>query len=298
VELTGPDVVSPAALGWARAAKHALAARSGDKLRPVVSAASLLGFLGPNPTPDQVSAALRLLPPYLSSSVIRPDHQVAVLVYGVRLQDLGAQQRMLTDVRAALPPPPTGYRTEVVGLPVAAARGYQLLLDDRYAANLAGIAVAGLVLALGLRRRWDAARSLTAALLATGWGLAVLWALGMTLSPLTVALGSLVSVTGCEFVVLLTEAVRRDLSWLRRGVGYACLTSVFGYVVLGFSRLSLVREFGLVLGAAVVLSYLAARLVIWLRPPVFSASHPFRVDRADGAASDGDRRSVALEAKA
>jgi hypothetical protein len=42
---------------------------------------------------------------------------------------------------------------------------------------------------------------------------------------------------------------------------------VVGYLVLTASRLWMVREFGLVLGAAVMLSYLAARLVLWLRPP-------------------------------
>jgi predicted RND superfamily exporter protein len=267
IELAGPDVVSPAALAWARTAQAALAKRYADQLRPVVSAPGLLGFLGPAPTPEQVSAALELLPPYLSSSVLRPDHRVAVLVYGVRLQDLGAQRQMLADLRADLPPPPPGYHTDVVGLPVAAARGYELLLDDRYPANLAGIVAAGLVLALGLRRRGDAVRAVLAAAAATGWGLAALWLLGVPLSPLTLALGSLVTVTGCEFVVLLTEARRRAHGWLYRGVAYACVTSVLGYLVLVASKLWLVREFGLVLAGAVLLSYLAARLVGWLAPP-------------------------------
>jgi predicted RND superfamily exporter protein len=126
---------------------------------------------------------------------------------------------------------------------------------------------AGLVLVLGLRRRGDATRAVVAAALATGWGLAALWLLEVELSPLTVALGSLVTVTGCEFMVLLSEADRGAHRWLHRSVGYACLTSVLGYLVLAASRLWLVREFGLVLSAAVVLSYLAARLVLWLHPP-------------------------------
>ncbi|HEV7787864.1 MAG TPA: RND transporter [Pseudonocardia sp.] len=294
VELTGPDVVSPTALAWAHGARGALAARHGDQLRPVVSAASLLSFLGPAPTPAQVSSALRLLPPYLSSAVIRPDHRVAVLVYGLRLQDMSAQQRLLADVRATLPPPPAGYRVDVVGLPVAAARGYQLLLDDRYPANLAGIAVAGLVLLLGLRRRTDAGRAVAAAALATGWGLAALWALGMQLSPLTLALGSLVTVTGCEFVVLLTEAERHAHRWLRRSVGYACVTSVLGYLVLVTSKLWLVREFGVVLAVAVVLSYLAARLVVWLSPPTALLEG----DRGGGADGTLDRRPAAVEVNA
>lgn len=289
VQLTGPDVLSPAALAWGRAARDELVTRLGDQLRPVVSAPSLLGFLGPSPTAEQVKAAIELLPPYLSSSVVRPDRAVSLLLFGVGLRDLGAQQRMLAELRAALPAPPEGYQVDVVGLPVAAVRGYQLLLDDRYLANLAGIAVAGLVLAIGLRRRRDALRAVLASALATGWGLAALWALGVSLSPLTVALGSLVGVTGCEFVVLLAAARDRGDRWLRLGVGYACLTSVLGYLVLAASRLWLVREFGLVLGAAVLLSYVAAWLVIWLGAPLCLAGR--------GAAAPASR-AVGVEVNA
>lgn len=267
VRLSGPDTLSADALRWASATQDVLATRFAEQLRPVVGVPNLFGFLGADPTPGQVDSAVALIPPYLSSSIVKPDRSAALLMYGVRLQDLGAQQRMLRDVTAALPPPPLGFKAEVVGLPVAAARGYQLLLDDRYLANLAGIVIAGLVLALGLRRRWDAARAVAAALLATGWGLGVIWALGLALSPLTIGLGSLVSVTGCEFVALLTEARRTARRWLWRSVGIACATSVLGYLALVPSRLWVVREFGLVLGAAVVLSYLAAKLVVWLVPP-------------------------------
>jgi len=99
-----------------------------------------------------------------------------VLVYGVRLQDLGASCAC-GDVRADLPPPPPGYRTDVVGLPVAAASGYQLLLDDRYPANWpASCGRAG----AGARLR----RGVTRCVRAGGRGghrvgLAALWLLGV-----------------------------------------------------------------------------------------------------------------------
>ncbi|WP_028925895.1 hypothetical protein [Pseudonocardia acaciae] len=266
VQLTGKDTLSPEALAWSRAAHEELTRRYADRLRPVVGVTSLFGFLGEHPTPHQIDAAMNLMPPYLSSSIVHPDRHAALLVYGVKLQDLGEQRRMLADARAALPPPPPGYAVDIVGLPVAAVRGYELLLGERYLSNLAGIAAAALVLAFGLGRA-DAARAAGAALLATGWGLAAIWVFGMSLSPLTVGLGSLVSVTGCEFAVLLGWAHRRGRPWLRRSVGYACLTSVLGYLALVGSRLELVREFGLVLGVAVVLSYLAAKLVVRLGPP-------------------------------
>jgi hypothetical protein len=274
VRLSGPDALSLAALRWADTAQQVLAERFGGQLRPVVGVPTVFGFLGPDATAEQINAAAELMPSYLRSAIVRPDRQVSLLVYGVKLQDLGAQQRMLEQMREALPSPPPGFRVDTVGLPVAAARGYQLMLADRYLANLAGIAVAGLLLALGLRRRWDAARAVGAALLATGWGLGAIWALGMALSPLTLGLGCLVNVTGCEFVVLLTEARRRAQAWLWRSVGLACLTSMLGYLALASSRLVLVREFGLVLGVVVVLSYLAAELVTWLVPPRTTTAAP------------------------
>ena len=100
-----------------------------------------------------------------------------------------------------------------------------------FSANLAGIVAAGLVLAVFLRRRWDAGRAVLAALLATGWGLGAVWILDLRLTPLTIGLGSLVGVTGCEFVVLLTrtdlegahrvaEAIRAGIEGVGRRLGY------------------------------------------------------------------------------
>jgi hypothetical protein len=67
--------------------------------------------------------------------------------------------------------------------------------------------------------------------------------------------------------VLLAEARRSGERWLRRSVAVACLTSMIGYAALAASKLWLLREFGLVLVGAVVLSYLAALTVTWLFPP-------------------------------
>lgn len=267
IVLRGPDVLTPAALAWAHSAQQAVVAGFGDQLRPVLGAPDLFSFLGPNPAPSQVDAALKLVPPYLSSSVVRPDRQAGVEVFGLRLQDIGTQTALLDRVGRALPPPPAGYTASLVGLPVAAGDAYRALLDDRYLVNLAGIALAGIALAVGLRRRSDAMRAVLAAAVATGWGFALLWSLGLELSPLTIGLGALVAVTGCEFVVLLVHAREQRLAWLRRSVGFACLTSAAGYLALGVSSLELVREFGIVLGASVVLSYGAARLVVWCAPP-------------------------------
>lgn len=264
VVLRGPDVTSPEALDWMRRAQQSIVAEHGDAMRPVISPPTLLNFLGREPTDDQVQAGLRMLPSYLTGSVIRGDKAVALLSFGVRMDDLGALGKLRDEVNASLPPPPPGFRAEPAGLPMVAVRGNELVSDTRVAGNVLGIVAAGAVLALGLRRREDALRAMASAAIATGAGLLCLWLLGIPLSAITVALGSLSAAVGCEFTVLLCEAHRRGRPDLRRSVVLATVTSATGYAVLAISQLAAIREFGLLLAGSVLLAYLSARCVAWL----------------------------------
>lgn len=266
IVLRGADVQSPAALDWLVRAQDVTVARHGDQLRPILTAPDLLGFLGDKPTREQIAAGVRLLPPYLSSAVLTPDGGKAVLIFGLKLQDLGRQSDLLEDVQSALPPPPPGTTVGLVGLPVAAGHTYEEVSDDRLLGNLAGIVAAGLVLLIGLRNRWHAGSAVLAAALATGWTFAGLWLLNQSLNPLTIALGSLATVTACEFTVLLAEARRLRMPALGKVVVWACATSVVGYLALVPSRIGLLREFGVTLAVTMLLSYLAALAVVRLCP--------------------------------
>jgi hypothetical protein len=267
VLMHGADLRSPEALDWMRRAEDDIVLKHGSQLRPIVSLPDLLRFLGPSPTPQQLDSALGLLPHYLIAAVLSDDGKQAVISLGLSLQDLGEQRTLLADMRASLPPPPAGVTVEVVGLPVAASRGFDLVSQGRYLTNLAGIAVAGLVLLLGLRRPVVAARAVLAAVLATGWGLAGAWLLHVSLSPLSVALGSLTTATACEFTVLLGYATATGVRRLRRTVAVAAGAASLGYLALVVSRLSVIRDFGLLLAATVGLSLLAAHLVVRVLPP-------------------------------
>ncbi|AXB46194.1 RND transporter [Prauserella sp. PE36] len=264
VVLRGPDVLAPQAVSWSHSAQSMIVERHGDQLRPVISPATLLPFLGSSPSAAQIEAATRLLPPYLTGSVFRDDRRAAVLSFGVRMDDLDQLRTLRDDVARNLPPPPTGYRVELTGLPMAAVRGHELVSSDRVITNVAGILAAGGVLLIGLRRRSDAARAVAAATLATGVGLAALWVARVPLTPITAALGSLTAAVGCEFTVLLAEAVRRGNAALRTSVLLATATSAVGYAVLAVSQLEAVREFGLLLAASVLLALGAAACVVWL----------------------------------
>ncbi|GAA5150010.1 hypothetical protein GCM10023321_14780 [Pseudonocardia eucalypti] len=284
LRISGPDVLSPTVLDWSRQAQNALLGAAAGALRPVLTPPDLLRFLGSDATQGQIDSAVQLLPSYLTEAIVRPDRTQALMIFGAELGDLDQLRGLLDRALAALPPAPAGVHTEFVGLPVVAVHGSQLLADDRYLTSLLGVLAASAVLAAGLRRRGDAARALVAALLSTGWGLALLTALGIAVNPLTAALGSLATVTATEFAVLFAAAHRDSRPDLRRAVLTAGLVAAAGYLSLTVSQLRLLTEFGLLLATVVALSYLAARLTLWVAPVAYEAPAPPSVPEHPGGA--------------
>jgi predicted RND superfamily exporter protein len=266
IELRGKDVLTPEAFAWTRQAEDVLVRNYGDQLRPVITTADLTQFLGTSPTKDEITSAMNLMPSYLTSAVMLPNGSAALMIFGVKLQDLEQQRVLLDHVRAALPPAPKGTDTQLVGLPVVGVRGLDLVSESKVLVNVVGIVAAILVLLIALRRRADAARAGLTVLLATGWVLGLVWVSTGALNPLTVAIGSLTTATGCEFAVMLAGAVRAGKPMLRT-VGTAALAGAAGYLALAFSGLAVLRTFGILLSAGVVLSFLAASAVVWLFPP-------------------------------
>ena len=259
VILSGEEVLTPEAVAWGQAAEEAIITRHGDQMRRIITLPDLLSFLGDEPTAAQVESGFALIPPYVTRAVVDGERSSYLMTYGVTLADLDSQQELFDDVRADLPPPPDGFSVGVVGLPVAAAGAFDRVSEERYLANGAAIIAAGLVLLVGLRARRDAGWAVLAAVAATGGVVGLMVALGVPLSPLSVAVGSLTTVTATEFYVLL-EGHRS-----RRVVAWACATSAAGYLVLAASSLVLLREFGLVMAVSVALSYVSARVLRWVR---------------------------------
>ena len=262
ISLSGPNVLSVPAYRWMLAAQNGAISTYGGQLHPVVSPPTLLNFLGADPTATQIAAGDRFVPAYLMGAAVLPDHTRAVLSFGVNLTHLTEVQHLISGLRASLPPPPQGFQVQVAGLPVVAARGVSLVSHERLVANVLGIAAATAVLSLMLKRRSDALRACAAATIATGLGLFLLWLCDVGLSPMTIALGALTAAVACEFTVMLAEARRRGQASLRASVLLALATSVVGYLSLTASRLTEIREFGLLLAAAVLLAFLSALTVV------------------------------------
>jgi predicted RND superfamily exporter protein len=283
VRVRAKDVVSPEMLDWFRAAEEAVVAPFGDRLRPVVSPLRLLSWLGPDATPDQIDAALRILPRYLVGAAVRSDRQEAVASYGLPLGDLDAQSELLDRIRVALPPPPAGAEVTLTGLPVVASRGYDLLSDGRVVGSLAGPLAAGLVLLALVPRRRHALLATAAALLAVGWGALALRLSGVDLTPLTVGLGSLTAAVGCEFTLFTLERRAAGVGSAFRGAVTAAATAAAGFAALGVSRLDVLAGFGLVLAGSVLLALLAAALLA--RPAVAVSAAPASSSEPERAAT-------------
>jgi predicted RND superfamily exporter protein len=174
----------------------------------------------------------------------------------------------------------------VTGLPAVAGRSYQLLSGNRLLPNLGGLVAFGLVLLLLLRRPRTAALAVLAAALAAGWGVCLLPVTGTPLTPLTVSLGSLTSAVGGEFAVMAL-ARRQAGAAPFSAVTVAAGTSIIGFAALGLSRLAVLRQFGLVLAASVLLALLAARAVV-----AITAAPPRPAGTRAGPA--GSRREPAM----
>lgn len=249
------DVTDPAVLAWSQQAQRRIVTDLGDRVHPVLSLADLLRFLGAEPTGAQVDAAIAVVPRYLSSAVLRTDRAEGLVVLAVEFDDVAGLGELLAGIDEAVGEPPDGVEVDTVGLPVSAVRGLDLVGEGRLWINLAGIALAGVALLVGLRSWRDALRAVVTVLVATGWVALLASATTGSLNPLTVALGSLVTATGCEFSVLLRRG--SDV----RAVATAALAGTTGYLVLALSELAVLRDLGLLLAGGVVCSFVAALVV-------------------------------------
>jgi predicted RND superfamily exporter protein len=263
VTVEGDAVMDPESLAWMQDVRREVAARHGDELKPVLSPPALLGFLGEEPTDDQLAAAMRLLPRYLVASVVSPSGDMAVMSYGVRLDDIGELQRLRADLDSLVTGAPEGLDVRLGGLPVVAVSAYEALEERRFVTAALGVFAAGLVLLVLLPRREVAVLAVLSAAITSGLVLLGMWAGGLGLTPITAAVGSLAAAVACELTVVLAHAVRVGDRRIVRAVGLAAAASATGYGVLALSDLALIRGFGLVLAVTVLLALAASRLVVW-----------------------------------
>ncbi|HXE45098.1 MAG TPA: MMPL family transporter [Conexibacter sp.] len=223
-----------------------------------------------------IDTLLAAVPPYFSQGVLTPSRDAATLAFGIRLMDLGKQQRVIDAMRAELHPPP-GVTARLAGLPVLAAQANAQLASPsrRLLTLLAGLGAVAAVLLAVFRRAERALVPLVPIALATGWSALVLFATRVPLNPMSATLGALVIAISTEFAVLLSERFRQEreahvlqdaLARAYRSTGRAVLasgvTAIAGFGVLAVSDFRMLRDFGIVTVVDLTVSLLGVLVVL------------------------------------
>jgi hydrophobe/amphiphile efflux-3 (HAE3) family protein len=292
VTVNGTNVASPSTVGWMIRYENQLLQHYGyleekgcaySTLCPALSLPDLFstGAQAANQTPQltqvQINSLLAAVPPYFSQAVITQDHRHATLAFGIRLMPLARQERVIQYMQSHLNSP-AGVHASLTGLPVLAAQANDALSSSsrRLLTLLAGLIAVGLVLTLVFRDARRAVVPMVPIALATGWSALILFLIGIPLNPMSATLGTLVIAISTEFSVLLAERFRQEreaghdlsaaLGRTYRSTGTAViasgLTAIFGFGVLVFSNITMLRDFGFVTLVDLTVSLAGVLLVL------------------------------------
>lgn len=312
------DVTSPEAIAWMSDFKqrvlsdHGFGGPSpsclapGTELCPGPALADLFDLgSGRPPDADRIMAVLKAVPPYFSQAILSraESGDVANVSFLIPVMPLDRQQELIDEIRAEIDPP-AGISAEIVGLPVLTADANSELSGSRYWLTIVGLFAVGLVLLAVYRSVPRALVPLLPIALATGWSALVLEAIGIPLNPMSATLGALVIAVATEFSVILSaryyeereagltvgEALRS--TYARTGVAVLAsgVTSIAGFGVLAFSRIAMLRDFGLV--TIVDLSVSLAGVMLVLPATLVWAESGFEPFPAISRAVRGSRRRV------
>lgn len=273
VLVTG-DVTTPTAIAWMSRFKQRVLAEHGfgpatpgclaesAELCPGPALSDLFDLSSARPLDRQrIDAVLAAVPPYFSQAILSRSESgdVAAMSFLIPVMALDEQERLVAQIRSELDPP-DGIEAQVVGLPVLTADASAELSGSRYWLALAGLLAVGLTLLVVYRSPARALVPLLPIALATGWSSLVLEAIDIPLNPMSATLGALVIAIATEFSVILAaryheerghgrsvgEALRATYARTGAAVLASGVTSIAGFGVLAFSRITMLRDFGVV----------------------------------------------------
>ncbi len=273
VIVRGDDVTSPAALNWMSDFKQRVLSEhgfsgefpdcraEGTEICPGPALSDLLPS-DTKLTRSRINSVLKIVPPYFLQAILsRPkgSEQVANISFLIPVMPLDDQKALIDEIRGDINPP-AGLSAEVVGLPVLAADANSELSGSRYWLTLVSLLAVALVLLAVYRSPRRAFVPLIPIGLATGWSALVLALLGIPLNPMSATLGVLVIAVATEFSVILSarfseereagrslgEALRNTYERTGTAVLASGVTSIAGFGVLIASRITMLRDFGLV----------------------------------------------------
>ena len=230
------------------------------------------------PTGDVVKAAWDVAPAGIQSSTASPDGDAFNLVYLTKPTSLEQRAEVVKDIRANAVAPP-GTNLTPSGLAVVGVGLLENLEANLIQLTWVAVGLVFLFLLIRLRSLTRSLLSMVPVLVASGIATIAIWALGISLSPMTAIGGPLVVATCTEFTSLILlryiEERRRglepraaiDVTAARTGRAFivSAMTAVAGVAVISFSSLPLLRNFGIFMALKITIALLAALVVL---PPL------------------------------
>jgi len=249
------------------------------------------------PTGAEVAAAYAVEPPDLKQSTVNSGGHAFNLIFRVSPISLEQLKGVVNDVRATTAAP-AGVSATPSGLAVVGVGLLNNIESNRVALTYYALAAVFVFLALCYLNVVRALLSIVPVLIAVGLAALISWAIHVDLSPLTVVSGPLVIALCTEFTTLIVmryleerrrghgpeEAMEMSASRTGRAFVVSAAAAVIGILVLAFSSMPLLRDFGLVVALNVAVALLSALIV--LPPLLVAADHRGWVHRRGEPAPD------------
>ncbi len=237
--------------------------------------AAMLPPANPNCIPTAAQINLRLAPSSLEQRAVLVESLADDLQQRIDTLDIPATSILLEQ----LPPDQAPVRAVPAGLATVGIGLLDNLSANRAALTYLALSLAGLWLVLRTRSLGRAVLALVPVFLAIGISSLAVWALDITLSPLTTVSGPLVVASVAEFSVLImgrhieerqdglgpVDAIHMAARRTGRAFFTSALTIIGGFAVLILSSLPLLRDFGIIVTLNVTVALLSALV---LMPPM------------------------------
>jgi hydrophobe/amphiphile efflux-3 (HAE3) family protein len=283
----------------------------------VTTVSLLIAVPGATPLPPlgvDLLAAYDVAPEPVQRLLVADDGNAANVLFQVAPSSLEDRAVVVDELEAAIADPGDGAKVPdnasatPAGLAIVGVGLLENLTANRALLTITALAVVALWLVLRFGNLPRALLAMVPIAFAVGFSSIVVWALGITLSPMTTVGGPLVIATCGEFAVLILDRYleeRRDNGYdpqtatdvasVRTGRAFtaSALTTVGGFGVLMFAPLPLLKDFGAVVTLNVAIALLSALVVL---PPLLRAADARALVHAEGAVPVLGRRPATVVA--
>ncbi len=277
------DVTSTEVVAWIDAyARRQMATHPDELVRPDSLATFVSSVTGAAPTGEDVTALLSVAPVDIVTSFVSPDRTETNLIFPIAPLSLEEREQLRDEMVADLDPP-AGVTATPSGLVVIGIELVNALKANRQILTLTALGLVAVWLLVAYRRVTLVLLPLVPVVVAVGASGLAIDQLGLELTPLTTVSGPLAIAITTEFSVLLLSrfleergtgadpehAVEQAANRIGRAFLASGLTLLGGFVVLGFSPMPLLVDFGIVVAIDVALALVSVLVVL---PPLLRAS--------------------------